>query len=246
MKIVAIGGGELKDLETLSIDRKIVELTGKKNPKALFLPTALGDPDIYCDTFKRVYGERLGCKVSVLKLAREKPSFREIKSKTLSSDLIYVGGGNTYRLMRIWRKSGFADVAKEAASRDIVLSGLSAGGICWFRYGNSDYRKQKDPRNSHVRLKGIGLVNATFSPHHQRYNHRLKDLKKIMRRTPGVGLAVDDFSAIEINGNQFRILKSKRHATVKKVYYSKGKLIQKQLTASWKARPLSELIEKGR
>ena len=57
--------------------------------------------------------------------------------------------------MRIWRSSGFADVAKEAASRGIVLSGLSAGGICWFRYGNSDYRKQKDPKNSHVRLRGM-------------------------------------------------------------------------------------------
>ena len=244
MKIVAIGGGELKDLETLSIDRKIVDLTGKKRPKALFVPTALGDPDNYCLTFKRVYGNKLGCKVRVLRLVRDKPSFREIKSKALSSDLIYVGGGNTYRLMRIWRNSGFADVAREAASRGIVLSGLSAGGICWFRYGNSDYRKKKDPKKSHVRIRGIGLVNATFSPHHLRGDHRLKDLKKIMRRTPGVGLAVDDFAAIEINENHFRILKSKRHATVKRVYYSRGKLIQEQLTASRKPRPLKELIER--
>ena len=244
MKIVAIGGGELKDLETFSIDQKIVELTGKKRPKALFVPTALGDPDIYCDTFKRVYGEKLGCKVSVLKLVRDKPSFQEIESKTLSSDLIYVGGGNTYRLMRIWKSSGFADVVKEAASRGIVLSGLCAGGICWFRYGNSYYRKQKDHKDIGARIRGIGLVNATFSPHHLRENHRLKDLKKIMRRTPGVGLAVDDFAAIEINGDQFRILKSKRHATVKRVYYSRGKLIQEQMTASRKPRPLKELIER--
>ena len=42
-KIVAIGGGELKDLETLEIDKRIVELTGKTRPKALFIPTASGD-----------------------------------------------------------------------------------------------------------------------------------------------------------------------------------------------------------
>ena len=124
MKLVAIGGGEIRRLETFSIDRKIVELTGKRNPKALFLPTSQGDPDNYCDTFKRIYGEKLGCKVDFLKLVRDKPSINEIKSKTLSADLIYAGGGgNTLRMMRIWRRSGFADVAREAASRGIVLSG---------------------------------------------------------------------------------------------------------------------------
>ena len=37
-KIIAIGGGELKDLDTFSIDEEVIRLTGKKNPKALFLP----------------------------------------------------------------------------------------------------------------------------------------------------------------------------------------------------------------
>ena len=149
--------------------------------------------------------------------------------------------------MRIWRASGFSDVVREAASKGIVLSGLSAGGICWFRYGNAYYRKHKETQKYiGTRLRGIGLVNATFSPHHIEEKRRLKDLKKIMRRTPGVGLAVDDFAAVEINGDQFRILKSRRHATVKRVYYSKGKLIQEQVTTSRNPAPLSELIEKGR
>ena len=58
MKMVAIGGGEIRRLKTLSIDRKIVELTGKRKPKALFLPTSQSDPDNYCNTFKRVYYSR--------------------------------------------------------------------------------------------------------------------------------------------------------------------------------------------
>jgi hypothetical protein len=35
-KIVAIGGGEIKDRETEQIDRRIIELTGKKDPHVLF------------------------------------------------------------------------------------------------------------------------------------------------------------------------------------------------------------------
>ncbi|WP_340025723.1 Type 1 glutamine amidotransferase-like domain-containing protein [Paenibacillus sp. FSL K6-1096] len=38
--IVAIGGGEISELETLSIDQTIVDLTNKRKPKALFIPTA--------------------------------------------------------------------------------------------------------------------------------------------------------------------------------------------------------------
>lgn len=94
-KLVAIGGGELKDLDTLLIDREIVKLTGKKHPRALFIPTASGDADGYWQTFQKVYGEMLGCKPEVLYLVRETPSRKEIKEKILGADLIYVGGGNT-------------------------------------------------------------------------------------------------------------------------------------------------------
>ena len=53
-KIVAIGGGELSSLETLAIDREVVRLTGKRRPRALFIPTALGDSRDYWEGFKRV------------------------------------------------------------------------------------------------------------------------------------------------------------------------------------------------
>ena len=55
-KIVAIGGGEIREMETSAIDKRIVELTGKTQPKALFIPTASGDAPGYIDTFERVYG----------------------------------------------------------------------------------------------------------------------------------------------------------------------------------------------
>ena len=42
-KIVGIGGGRMGELETLAIDKEIIELTGKSRPKALFVPTASSD-----------------------------------------------------------------------------------------------------------------------------------------------------------------------------------------------------------
>src|SRR5688572_20748185 len=60
LRIVAIGGGDLRTGETLPLDRRIVELTGKDRPKALFIPTASFDSKDYFDGFASVY-EGLGC-----------------------------------------------------------------------------------------------------------------------------------------------------------------------------------------
>ena len=67
-KIVAIGGGELRKLQTLRIDRRIVELTGRARPRALFIPTASQDSENYIATFRRVYGDKLGCKIQIFLL----------------------------------------------------------------------------------------------------------------------------------------------------------------------------------
>jgi dipeptidase E len=93
-KIVAIGGGEIKDKETEKIDRLILELTGKSKPNILFLPTASSDAEGYWITFKE-YFSSLGAIPSVLKLVENSPSHNEIERIILSSDAIYVGGGNT-------------------------------------------------------------------------------------------------------------------------------------------------------
>lgn len=55
-RIIAIDGGELAELETLPIDTYIVNQINKKRPKALFIPTASGEPEGYIETFHKVYG----------------------------------------------------------------------------------------------------------------------------------------------------------------------------------------------
>ena len=142
-RIVVIGGGQLRRLETLPIDRRIVELAGRKRPGALFIPTASGDPEEYIHSFHDVYGRRLRCRTDVLTLTRNRPAPREIAAVIRRADLVYVGGGNTYRMMRIWRRLGVDRLLREAAGRGTVLSGLSAGAICWFRIGHSDSRRTR-------------------------------------------------------------------------------------------------------
>ena len=158
-KIIALGGGEIGrpgyPIETTQIDKEIIKLTGKKNPKLLFIPTASSDSESYYEVVKKHFGKRLGCKTNVLYLIKEKLSQKEIKEKILNSDIIYVGGGDTLKMMRVWKKNGVDKILKQAYEKGVVLSGLSAGSICWFKYGISDSKRFTNPNAGLIKVSGL-------------------------------------------------------------------------------------------
>src|SRR5882724_8111442 len=125
--IVAIGGGEIRTRETLPIDREIIRLSKKKNPRLLFIPTASSDSEIYWKRVREYFGGFLKCKTDVLLLIKEQPSKQQIRTRILSADIIYVGGGNTLQMMRIWRRLGVGKLLISAYEKGAVLAGISAG-----------------------------------------------------------------------------------------------------------------------
>ncbi len=56
-KIVAIGGGKMRSLETIAIDEEVLRLARTARPRALFIPTASYDSVDYWEAFQHVYGE---------------------------------------------------------------------------------------------------------------------------------------------------------------------------------------------
>src|SRR5271170_3341968 len=104
--IVAIGGGNIRTRGTAPIDREIIRLSNKKNPKLLFVPTASSDSERYWKHVQEYFGNFLKCKTDVLFLVKNRPSKEQIRKKIRSADIIYVGGGNTLQMMRLWRRLG--------------------------------------------------------------------------------------------------------------------------------------------
>ncbi len=166
-KIVAIGGGELSLGETEPIDRYIVSLAGKETPDLLFIPTASHDAPAYIETVKQQYG-RLGCRVHALTLFSCGLSQQKISNLILSSDIIYVGGGDTQTMMAKWNEFQVDTCLRAAYEKGIVLSGLSAGSICWCVAGYSDSEffdaTNKDPQYKWV--GGLGLLPYLHCPHY--------------------------------------------------------------------------------
>jgi dipeptidase E len=223
--IVVIGGGELNEKETYSIDREIVRLTKKKKPRALFIPTASGEPAGYITTFNRIYGDALGCSTDTL-YCLDNTTQSIVRDQILSSDLIYVGGGNTLRMMRRWRHLGIDKMLRKAHKNGTILSGLSAGGICWFDYGHSDSMKLygNDPWE-YIRVKGLGFIRGILCPHFNGTiagEPRRTYFLKFMKKYTDMGIAIDNCAALVIQDTSIRILSTKKSAHGYKVWKESG------------------------
>ncbi len=248
--IVAIGGGSVRRGKTIPIDQEIIRLSGKKHPRLLFLPTASSDSLKYSKVVVKYFGKKLGCRVETLFLLREKPSSKEIRKKIMSADIIYVGGGNTLMMMRVWRRLGVDRLLRQAYQKGIVLAGVSAGSLCWFRSGHSDsmsfYTTTKKKKWKYIDVRGLGLINATHCPHYDSETLRRKrrlDFQKMMRKKGGVGIAIEDLCAMVFVDDQYRVLPAVKSAHAYKVYRQRGKVMAERIDAERGLRPLASLLE---
>ena len=214
MHVISIGGGSLRKGQTLPIDRTIVKLAGKKAPRALFIPTASNDDREYCAAFDRIYGKRLGCRTDHLLLYRSPGDRRAAAKKIEQADLIYVGGGNTLRMMKMWRKLGIDRLLVRAGRKGTVLAGLSAGAICWYDAGHSDslaYTGRKDW--SYIKVKALGIVPGLYCPHLDGEKRHVS-FKKMVLRERMTGIACDNFAAVHYDGSASVCLSVRRTAKV--------------------------------
>ena len=155
--IIAIGGGGFgRSLGTLEIEKYIISLTSKKRPKICFIPTASGDSDLYKLNFYRAFS-KLNCIPSHIDFFSRTENLKE---KVLTQDIIYVGGGNTKSMLAVWKEWNLPEILQSAYEKGIVLSGVSAGAICWFDKGITDSFAKKL-----AIIDCLGIVDGIACPH---------------------------------------------------------------------------------
>jgi dipeptidase E len=249
--IVAIGGGDIRTRGTAAIDREIVRLSKKKHPKLLFIPTASSDSEEYWKHVQEYFGKFLKCKTDVLFLIREHPSKEQIRSKILGADIIYVGGGNTLMMMRLWRRLGVARLLISAYENGTVLTGISAGSICWFDSGHSDSMSFYNPRKwKYINVKGLGLLRGIHCPHYNGMTlgiPRRKHFRDMIRKTGGIGIAIENNCAIEFtDGRLHKVIRSKNYSRAYRVYKSGGEVVAEQIRQRKKLAPVESLGHRPR
>src|SRR3990167_9390760 len=156
-QIIAIGGGGFGRAERdLKIEKYLLSQTKKTCPKICFLPQASHESEEYIVKFFETFIQ-LQAEPSYISLfGRVKASW---KQHLLNQEVIYVGGGNTKSMLALWRAWNLDDVLLEAYHQGTILSGVSAGAICWFEQGITD---SVWPLGT---IEGLGLIEGSVCPH---------------------------------------------------------------------------------
>lgn len=203
-KIIALGGGELRERTTLQIDEYIASLAkaraGDRRANALFIPTASHDFMPYYNTFHKVYTGVFDIKTDVALTVFKEPDLEKMKGKFEKADMIYVGGGDTVFMIEEWKKSGLLALIEDAYRRGVILAGLSAGAICWFSDMYTDSaRALGESEEKYAMFSGLGWISGVISPH---YGARMLDFDKIVCYNYARAYGIEDNAAIVIEDGE--------------------------------------------
>ena len=115
-----------------------VELSGVtgRTPRLCHVGTAGGDQRWFQAWFNDA-GHAAGITVSHLNLF-SMPNTADMTGMLLEQDVVWVGGGSVANLLALWRLHGLDESFRRAWTAGVVLSGVSAGSICWHIGGTTD------------------------------------------------------------------------------------------------------------
>ena len=119
--------------------------------KICYIPTAIGDAPDAVKHYTEKFTDRPE-EFSALTLFAQ-PSVPDIRSHLLAQDVIFVEGGSVANLMAVWRVHGLPEIMRECWEAGVVLSGASAGSLCWHQGGPTDsFRDALDPFTDGIAL----------------------------------------------------------------------------------------------
>ena len=181
-RIVACGGRELFYPQLIDY---VFSLARRPRPRVAFVGTASGDsPDYLLTFYQQLAG--LDCEPTHLELYHR--TVDDIDAFFGDQDVVIVGGGNTANMLAIWRLHGVDRALRAAYETGTVLTGWSAGCICWFEGGTTD---SFTPELGALR-DGLGYLKGSATPHYDSEERRpMVYAREIAAGLPG-GIALDD------------------------------------------------------
>jgi len=122
----------------------------------------------------------------------------DLRELALAQAVILVAGGSTANMLAVWRVHGFDRILREAWEAGVVLSGWSAGMICWFEAGVTD---SFGPQLEGLR-DGLGFLRGSACPHYDGEELRRPVYRQLVRDGFPPGIALDDGAAAYFHGTK--------------------------------------------
>jgi peptidase E len=177
-----------------------LDLTGVhgRAPKVCYVGTASGDNPALISSF---YDAALlrGLNASHLSLF-PMPNLPDPREHLLNQDMIWVWGGSVAGLLAMWELHGLGEIMREAWQAGVVLTGVSAGSICWHSGGTTDsFGPELRPITN-----GLGLVPFSNGVHYDNEEQRRPVYQRLIADgTLANGYATDDGVGVLYRGTEF-------------------------------------------
>ncbi|MGA8845700.1 MAG: peptidase E [Nocardioides sp.] len=176
-----------------------VELAGVEGraPRVCYLGSASGDDPRGIRDFYDA-AQLAGFESSHLQLFTM-PNVADIRDHLLSQDVLWVFGGSVAGLLAMWDLHGVGAVMREAWVAGVVLTGVSAGSICWHVGGTTDsFGPQLRPITN-----GLGLLPYSNGVHYDSEEGRRPLFQSLIADgTLPAGYATDDGVGVLYRGTE--------------------------------------------
>src|SRR5579872_3153549 len=186
-QIVGLGGRRI-------VTKKNHVLGLARGRRVLYVPTASNeDPSRTVEWYERLRGR---AELTPLTFYPWPPA--GLRELALAHDVVLVPGGSTANLLAIWRAHGFDAILREAWESGVLLTGWSAGMICWFEASVTD---SFGPQLEGMR-DGLGFLPGSACPHYDGEELRRPVYESLVRDGFPGGIALDDAAGAHYVGTE--------------------------------------------
>ena len=202
--ILATSGGIVPGRRLLwefsALTEYAIELSGVsgRSPRVCFLATAQGDNPVVLHNLYAAAQQRgiAGSHVSLFPM----PNVEDITAHLLDQDVIWVGGGSVAGLLAMWRLHGVDTALRAAWEAGVVLTGVSAGSICWHVGGTTDsFGPDLRPITD-----GLGLIPHSNGVHYDSEPERRPLFQRLIADgSLPAGYATDDGAGVLYRGTTY-------------------------------------------
>jgi dipeptidase E len=204
MTLAFFSGGDSK--ANRAIDIELLKHL-PKNPCFSFIPSSSYQSNIEFREFVSRYS-----KFKVKKFIHfpvDVPIDKTLLGEVLKSDLIHLGGGNTFYFLKYLRHYSMLGHLKRFYLRGGVLSGLSAGAIILTKNIEMAGQPYFDRDDNFVNLtdfKSLGLVNFHFFPHFVKSKRYQDEFLEMSKRYKQAIICAPDGSGLIVKHNHFTFI----------------------------------------
>ncbi|RZA09577.1 MAG: hypothetical protein EOP11_01305 [Proteobacteria bacterium] len=203
MNLVLYSGGRARDNRSLGQEvTKLLEHSSK--PVLSFIPSDERDMEEDFAEFKAKFSSR---RFRFRMVPIHEPLSPAAAKELLSSDGIFLGGGNTFYFLKTLRARGLLGRLKSYVKRGGLLMGLSAGSILMTPSIKTASVPSLDADDNYVgltNLKAMGLVPFEFSPHYVPSREVDAELREYSARLDYPIYAAQDGAGIVVKNGKVR------------------------------------------